>query len=60
MRIKVEALGIKNEKIYSVIIISLGVAATGPNNYIKPYDLINRADKLLFMGKESEKNKVII
>ena len=59
MRVQVERLAIKNEKIDSVITISLGVAVTIPDIYIKPYDLINRADKLLYKGKESGRNKVI-
>lgn len=59
MRMKTESLGIKNQQVDSVITISLGVAATIPNDGMCPDDLINGADRALYQGKEDGRNKVV-
>ncbi len=52
MRKKVEGLRIKNMAVDSVITISLGVAASFPNDSMHPDELINAADKALYKAKK--------
>ena len=47
IRRKVEELGIKNEKINTVLTVSLGVASIIPNDKMAAEKIIDSADKAL-------------
>ena len=60
IRGKVEGLGIKSERIKSVITVSLGVASVVPDSEMEPNWLIDTADRALYKAKESGRNEVVV
>lgn len=59
IRVKIENLGIKQEKIATVVTVSLGVAATIPDKNTHPDNLINAADQALYQAKKYGRNIVV-
>jgi diguanylate cyclase (GGDEF)-like protein len=60
IRRKVEELGIKNEKINTVLTVSLGVASIIPNDKMAAEKIIDSADKALYKAKEDGRNKIVV
>ena len=60
IRSGIEDLGIENEKLETVITVSLGVASVVPENRMEPKELINAADRALYKAKEDGRNKVVV
>lgn len=59
IRVKIENLGIKQEKIATVVTVSLGVAATIPDKNTHADSLINAADQALYQAKKDGRNTVV-
>ncbi len=60
IRRKVEELGIKKEKINTVLTVSLGVASIIPNDKMAAEKIIDSADKALYKAKEDGRNKIVV
>ena len=59
IRVKIENLGIKQERIATVVTVSLGVAATIPDKNTHLDNLINAADQALYQAKKDGRNTVV-
>jgi len=60
VRSAVEALGIPHsEKEGGVVTVSIGVASMLPNLGLKPGELVERADRALYMAKDKGRNRVV-
>jgi diguanylate cyclase (GGDEF)-like protein len=59
IRVKIENLGIKQEKIATVVTVSLGVAVTIPDKNTHPDNLINAADQALYQAKKDGRNTIV-